>query len=232
MAQLRRELGRWDLTALGINQVIGGAVFAMPATLAAAVGGWSPILIGFVGFASMLIALTFAEVASRFDGTGGGYIYTRAAFGRFPAFEVGWMLWFTRVASWASVINVLVSALGFYWPSVTTGVARTAVMTGIIATLAFINILGIRQSAWVVNTLTVGKLVPLALFIVVGLTAIDGAALHIGSLPPTFVVAQPEIEPAIIVDEPIAELAVPASSGTGSIASAVELGLVIPLPKK
>jgi basic amino acid/polyamine antiporter, APA family len=184
LAQLRRELGRWDLTALGINQVIGGAVFAMPAAVAAAVGGWSPILIAAVGFASMLIALTFAEVASRFDGTGGAYIYTRAAFGRFPAFEVGWMLWFTRVASWASVINVLVAALGFYWPSATTGVTRTALMTGIIATLAFINILGIRQSAWVVNTLTIGKLLPLALFIVVGLTAIDAAALHIGPMPP------------------------------------------------
>src|SRR5436190_562129 len=184
LAQLRRELGRWDLTAIGINQVIGGAVFAMPAALAAIVGGWSPILIVAVGFASMLIALTFAEVASRFDGTGGPYIYTRAAFGRFPAFEVGWMQWFTRVASWASVINVLVAALGFYWPSVTTGAARTALMTGIIATLAFINILGIRQSAWVVNALTIGKLVPLALFVIVGLTAVDVSALPIGTVPP------------------------------------------------
>ena len=33
---LRRELGRWDLTAIGVNQVIGGAVFALPAALAAA----------------------------------------------------------------------------------------------------------------------------------------------------------------------------------------------------
>ncbi len=184
VAQLRRELGRWDLTAIGINQVIGGAVFAMPAALAAIVGGWSPFLIVAVGIASMLIALTFAEVASRFDGTGGPYLYTRAAFGRFPAFEVGWMQWFTRVASWASVINVLVLALGFYWPSVTAGPARTALMTGIIATLALINVLGIRQSAWVVNGLTIGKLVPLALFILVGLTAVDAAALHIGPVPP------------------------------------------------
>ena len=60
-----------------------------------------------VGVASMLIALSFAEVGSRFDGTGGPYLYTRAAFGRFAAFEVGWMLWFTRAASWAPVINVL-----------------------------------------------------------------------------------------------------------------------------
>jgi APA family basic amino acid/polyamine antiporter len=184
VTQLRRELGRWDLTAIGINQVIGGAVFAMPATLAAHAGGWSPFLILGVGVASMMIALTFGEVASRFDGTGGPYLYTRAAFGRFPAFEVGWMQWFTRVASWASVINVLVAALGFYWPSVTAGPSRTILLTAIIAALAVINVLGIRQSAWVVNFLTIGKLLPLALFIVVGLTALNVSALHTGPVPP------------------------------------------------
>jgi amino acid transporter len=184
VAQLRRELGRWDLTAIGINQVIGGAVFAMPAALALSAGGWSPLLIVAIGLASLLIAATFAEVSSRFDATGGPYIYTKAAFGRFPAFEVGWMQWFTRVASWASVINVLVTSLGFYWPAVTAGVARTALLTAIIATLAAINILGIRQSAWVVNALTIGKLLPLALFIVFGLPVIDAAALGVGPLPP------------------------------------------------
>src|SRR5262245_63459362 len=110
-----------------------------------------------------MIAVTFAEVASRFDATGGPYLYTKAAFGRFAAFEVGWMQWFTRAASWASVINVLIASLGFYWPSVTAGATRTVLLTTIIAVLACINILGIRQSAWVVNALTIGKLLPLAL---------------------------------------------------------------------
>src|SRR3954469_17351885 len=151
VSQLRRELGRWDLTAIGINQVIGGAVFAMPAALAAIMGAWSPALIVAVGFASLLIAATFAEVGSRFDATGGPYIYTKAAFGRFAAFEVGWMQWFTRAASWASVINVLIASVGFYWPSLTAGTARTLLLTAIIAVLAGINIIGIRQSAWVVN---------------------------------------------------------------------------------
>ena len=183
MSRLRRELGRWDLTAIGINQVIGGAVFALPAALAAQVGGWSPVLIVLAGFASLLIAATFAEVSSRFDATGGPYLYTRAAFGRFAAFEVGWMQWFTRVASWASVINVLVASLGFYWPGVTAGAARTTLLSAIIAALAIVNILGIRQSAWVVNALTIGKLVPLALFIGVGVTALGKGGFEIHELP-------------------------------------------------
>jgi basic amino acid/polyamine antiporter, APA family len=183
VSQLRRELGRWDLTAIGINQVIGGAVFAMPASLAAIVAGWSPFLIVAVGLASLLIAATFAEVGSRFDSTGGPYLYTKAAFGRFAAFEVGWMQWFTRAASWASVINVLVASLGFYWPAVTAGAPRTILLTAIIAVLAGINILGIRQSAWVVNALTIGKLVPLALFIVVGMTQLGQGGFELHGLP-------------------------------------------------
>src|SRR3954467_2498587 len=144
VAELGGELGRWDLTAIGINQVIGGAVFAMPASVAALAGGWSPYLMGGGGLAALMIAATFAEVSSRFDATGGPYLYTRAAFGRFAAFEIGWMQWFTRVASWASVINVLVASLGFYWPAVTQGPARTALLTAIIGVLAAINILGIK----------------------------------------------------------------------------------------
>jgi len=170
---LRRELGRWDLTAIGVNQVIGGAVFALPAGLAMYAGSWSPWMVAAVGVASMLIALSFAEVGSRFDGTGGPYLYTRAAFGRFAAFEVGWMMWFTRAASWASVINVLVTSLGFYWPAVTGGAPRTVLLSAIIFVIAAINVRGIRQSSLVVNVLTVAKLLPLAAFILVGLWHVD-----------------------------------------------------------
>src|SRR5215204_641346 len=118
---LRRELGRWDLTAIGINQVIGAGIFAQPAVLAAQAGAWSPWMVAAVGVASLLIALSFAEVGSRFEGTGGPYLYTRAAFGRFAAFEVGWMLWFTRAVSWAAVVNVLATALAFYLPRLGAG---------------------------------------------------------------------------------------------------------------
>lgn len=182
-SSLKRELGRWDLTALGVNQVIGAAVFALPAALAASVGAWSPWMVAGVGVASMLIALSFAEVASRFDSTGGPYLYARAAFGRFVAFEVGWMMWFTRVASWASVINVLVSSLGFYWPTLTAGRSRAVLITAIIASLAAINIRGIRQSSVVVNLLTLGKLVPLGVFIAVGIVFVDWARLRPSASP-------------------------------------------------
>lgn len=174
---LRRELGRWDLTAIGVNQVIGGALFAQPSLYAASVGGWSPWLVAAVGLASLLVALSFAEVSSRFDATGGPYLYTRSAFGRFAAFEVGWMLWFTRAASWAAVINVLATALAFYLPGLAGGWRRSGFIAVIIVVIAAINIRGIRQSSLVLNVLTVGKLLPILAFVAVGIFFIDTALL-------------------------------------------------------
>jgi basic amino acid/polyamine antiporter, APA family len=176
--ELRRELGKWDLTAIGVNQVIGAAIFATPGTLAAQVGGWSWIGVIAVGLLTMLIALNFAEASSRFDRTGGAYLYTRAAFGRFPGFQVGWMLFITRATSWASVINALADALGYYWPELRAGFPRMALITGVIAAITIVNVRGVRQSANVVNFLTVAKLAPLAVFVALGLPHISGGALR------------------------------------------------------
>jgi basic amino acid/polyamine antiporter, APA family len=170
---LRRELGKWALTAIGVNQVIGSGIFRLPADLAASAGAWSPFLVAAVGVASLLIALCFAEVSSRFDATGGSYLYTRAAFGRFLSFEVGWMLWFTRVASWASVLHVLAGSLALYWPVLNGGWPRAALITGVVATIAAINVRGIKLSSVVVNFFTIGKLLPLVAFVAVGVFFMD-----------------------------------------------------------
>ena len=179
---LRRALGRWDLTALGVNQVIGGAIFLWPAQLAAQVGAWSPIGFMLIGLLSLSVALCFAELSSRFDSTGGPYLYTRAAFGDFVGFEIGWMQWFSRASSQASIMAATAVAHGYYWPLLTIGWPRAAFL--IVLTLIFgaINIRGVRQGSLVVNVMTVGKLVPLAVFILVGLAYVQPARLT--TLPP------------------------------------------------
>jgi basic amino acid/polyamine antiporter, APA family len=175
--ELRRELGKWDLAAIGINQVIGSAVFILPSQVAAQLGNWSPLAFLAVGLASLLVALCFAEVGSRFEGTGGPYLYTRAAFGRFIAFEVGWMQWFTRVTGQAAVVNAIALALGFYWPVMTGGVGRISMIAAVTLALVWVNVRGIRQSALLINLFTIAKLAPLAVFIVVGFWFIDVSRL-------------------------------------------------------
>jgi basic amino acid/polyamine antiporter, APA family len=179
---LRRELGRWDLTAIGVNQVIGGSIFLLPSQVAAMLGPWSAIAIGAMGLVSLSVALCFAELASRFEGTGGPYLYTRKAFGDFFGFEVGWMQWFNRAASQGSIMAGTTMAIGYYWPPATIGWPRALIIIAITAALAWVNVRGVRQGAMVVNVLTVAKLVPLAIFIAAGIGSIDPSRLT--TLPP------------------------------------------------
>jgi amino acid transporter len=138
--------------------------------------------------------LCFAETGSRYDSTGGPILPAREAFGRFIGFEVGWMLWFARVTSHASVVNGLTLALGFYWPALAIGMPRMATIVALTIVLTWINVRGVKQSSWVVNALTVGKLAPLAVFILIGVWYIDPARLT--PLPP---VTREQLSSALIL---------------------------------
>jgi amino acid transporter len=191
---LRRALGKWDLTAIGVNQVIGSAIFLLPSQVDERIGAWGPLAFLAVGLLSLSIALCFAEAGSRFDRTGGPILPARAALGRFVGFEVGWMLWFARVASHASVVNGLTLALAFYWSSLAAGWPRALTITVLTVLLTWINYRGVKQSSWVVNALTIGKLAPLAIFILVGIWYIEPSRFV--PLPP---VGREELQSALIL---------------------------------
>jgi len=167
--RLARVLGRWDLTAVGVNQVIGSGIFVLPASVAVLVGAASstwPFVVA--GVVNTLIVLCFAEVATRFRGAGGPYLYAKAAFGDLVGFEVAWMLWLTRLAALAALANALALYLGFFWPGASGGVGRVVVVSATIGILALINLIGVRYGSWTVNLFTVSKMVPLLCFVVVG----------------------------------------------------------------
>src|SRR5256885_4374064 len=79
---LVRAIGRWSLAALTINCIIGSGIFGLPSQLSATLGEASPFAWIFAAIATALVMACFAEVSSRFDQTGGVYLYSRAAFRR------------------------------------------------------------------------------------------------------------------------------------------------------
>ena len=99
---LIRVMGRVSLTAAIVNGVIGSGIFGLPAILAATAGNLSPLAALAAAVGIGLIALCFAEVASRFREHGGVYLYSRAAYGPLVGFEVGWLLVWTRLLSAAA----------------------------------------------------------------------------------------------------------------------------------
>jgi amino acid transporter len=171
---LVRTLGQWDLTSIGVNQVIGAGIFVLPASVAALVGQpASPIVWVVAAAVNTLIVLCFAEAGSRFRDTGGPYLYARAAFGPFVGFEVAWMMFLTRATSQAALANGFTLYLGYFWRGATEGTGRALVLTTLILSLAAINYRGVRQGAWTINFFTFGKLVPLIGFVFLGFWYID-----------------------------------------------------------
>lgn len=166
---LKREIRKWDLVALLVNVTVGAGIFRLPADVQKIVGNYS--LAAFVVCAVIigLIALCFAEVGSRFSGTGGPYLYARETFGPTLAFLIGWLMWLTRLAGFATLVQVFVAYLGFFWPPVETGLPRIAVITGLVVVLTVTNLIGVKQSARASDILTVSKLIPLVLFVGAGL---------------------------------------------------------------
>lgn len=170
---LLRALGRWDLTALVLNGIIGSGIFGLPAIVAGLLGWWSPLAYLAAGAGIACIVLCFAELGAQFHIAGGPYIYARQAFGSFVGLEVGWVTWLVRLASAGANANLFVLYLAQFWPRATSEPFRSAVLTGLFALLAYINYRGVRQGAWASNLLVVGKLVPLGLLALVGLFAIE-----------------------------------------------------------
>ncbi|HET6679973.1 MAG TPA: amino acid permease [Gemmatimonadaceae bacterium] len=182
-AGLRRVVSRWELVGLSINDVIGSGVYLLPAAAAALLGPASLWAVLLAGFCVLLLVLCFAEAASHFDEPGSGYVYTRAAFGNFAGFEVGWMTWLARVASVASLANGFAQALTFIWPGAADGAMRIAVIVIPLAILTWVNIIGVKHGARVAVGFTIGKLVPLIVLIAFGIFAIDTSLLTPMSIP-------------------------------------------------
>src|SRR5882724_2943202 len=182
-AGLIRGIRRWDLVAIAINGIIGGGIFGLPAPVFKLIGSYSLIAFAVCAVVVTLIILCFAEVGSRFDETGGPYLYAREAFGPTVAFEIGWLIWLARLTAFAANCNLLVAYVGYFVPAATNPFWRAAIIIIVVAVLAAINLLGIRQAAIVSNIFTVGKLIPMIIFIAVGLFFLNPAAFALGPRP-------------------------------------------------
>jgi APA family basic amino acid/polyamine antiporter len=165
---LVRAIGRWSLTALTVNSVIGSGVFGLPATVAGLLGKNSVLAVLIAGAAMGVIIACFAEVASQFSEAGGPYLYARTAFGRLIGILVGWMLYLAQTAAPAANANLFVLYLAEFWPAAKYSWLRVLVLTLLVWALALINILGARQGTAVSNMFTVAKIMPLLMVVAAG----------------------------------------------------------------
>jgi amino acid transporter len=183
--QLVRVLGRWTLTALVLNSVIGSGIFGLPGAIAKLLGPAAPLAYLFGALGIGAIMAVFAEVSSQFRESGGQYLYARVALGRFTGIQIGWFFLLVRLTSAGAALNLFVNYLGEFWPVAVTPAGRAAVMAAMVGGLAAVNYRGIRAGAGLSNFFTVTKLATLGLFIVAGLLLVERVAPAAPAVPAT-----------------------------------------------
>jgi amino acid transporter len=160
--------------ALSVNDVIGSGVYLiLPVAAALLLGPASVWAILAAGLAVALLVLCFAEASSLFDTPGGAIVYTRAAFGEFVGFEVGWMTWIARIASIASLSVFFARAVGYLWDGANHGVGQALTIVLPLLALTWINVRGIKAGALTAVVLSLGKTLPLVLLVAVGIFSVS-----------------------------------------------------------
>lgn len=180
---LNRSISRWAMVLLFINGVIGAGIFGLPSKAFKISGVYSIAALFICALAVFVIILCFAEVSSRFSKTGGPYLYALSSFGKLPAFLTGWLLLLTRFITYAALINLLVTYLTVFSDWFSLPSSRIITILFITTILAFINHIGVKNSTHVNNFLTIAKLLPLLLFIIVGFLHIESANFEIKQTP-------------------------------------------------
>jgi APA family basic amino acid/polyamine antiporter len=185
---LRRSLSAWDLTFMGIGQMIGAGIFVLTGVAAATEAGPAIILSFLVaGIACAFVAFAYAELASCVGGCGGAYGYAYALFGELVAWVVGWNLVFgmgvalAAVANgWSGYFNNALASFGIMLPG---GFTRGPFAGGILnlPAIAIILVLmtalfaRVKQSAKLNMAIVFVKLLALAIFIGVALFHVDAS---------------------------------------------------------
>lgn len=171
------------MVLLVINGVVGSGIFGLPAKTFRETGVYSIAAFGVCAIAVFIIILCFAEVSSRFSKTGGPYLYALSAFGPLPAFLTGWLLFVTRIITYAALINLLTTYLSVFSGWFAQPSSRVIIIILLTVLLALINHIGVKDSTRVNNFLTVAKLLPLLLFIIVGFFFIETGNFEIKNIP-------------------------------------------------
>ncbi|MGB3806047.1 MAG: amino acid permease [Erythrobacter sp.] len=144
-------MGLGTLTFYGTGTILGAGIFVVIGEVMGTAGALAPIAYAAAGLVAVFTALSFAEIAARVPTAGGAIDYTEQAFGS-PALAatVGWLLIIANIVSGATITTGFVSYLNSF-----VDVPHWAATTGLVAALAFISIIGMKQSAWFMTITTV-----------------------------------------------------------------------------
>jgi len=160
-----------------VGFVIGGGIFTLPRDIAAAMGAWGPLAYVAAALIMGAIMLCFAEAAARVPTSGGVYGFAAAAFGDFCGWLVGALNWASGALSNGAMAAAAVAAAGSLWPPLASGTGRSLAIVALYLALVAVNIRGVATASRFVGFAAMAKLVPLTLFLLIGVAFLVPANL-------------------------------------------------------
>jgi len=197
---LKRTLGPWGLTALGIGAVIGSGIFVVTGQAAALHAG-PAVILSFViaGISCIFTALCYAEFATLIPMSGSSYSYAYATLGELAAWFIGWNMVLEYgvsasavAASWTGYFTSLLDHFGLHIPDVLTkapvlpqgdhfvqtGALLNLPAVAIVMALTWLCYIGIKESSGANVAMVVLKVGLVILVIIAGSRYVDTSLWH------------------------------------------------------
>jgi amino acid transporter len=164
---LKKELTSFDLTSIVVGSIIGADIYIASA-LTAGLLGPAAILVWIVaGICATIIALVFAYCSYYVPRVGGPFAFVSEAFDDFYGFLTGWSIWIAEILSLPVFAIAFVQYLQYF---VALDFYQQIIIKGLfLFTLTYVNIRGVKAAGRVNDILTIIKLAPLVLVVIIGL---------------------------------------------------------------
>lgn len=163
-----KKLSFISIFFLGINAIIGSGAFLLPKYIYHDMNLMSVVVLLCAALTVSMIALCYADLSSRFSGSGAAWLYSYYAFGRFAGYELGLFTWFLTCCTYAAEVVAFVTTLRSFVPAYKNDALYFGTAIGLIVLFTIINFYGRKLVKFVDNTSSVAKLGVIVLFIVVG----------------------------------------------------------------
>ncbi len=173
-----QKLSLPTLTAMVVGGMVGAGVFSIPRNFAQATGVYGALIAWTIAGAGMLmLAFVFQTLANRKpDLDAGVYAYARAGFGPYLGFASAFGYWASACVGNVSYWVLIKSTLGTVMPIFGDGntVAAVAVSSIGIWAFHFMVLRGVKEAATINRIVTIAKIIPLIVFLVLVLFAFNG----------------------------------------------------------
>lgn len=162
----KQKLNAFDVTNLVIGSIIGADIFIASGIASELIGPFSIFVWLIAGIFAIIIALSFVQLSHIIPKAGGPYIYAKRAFGNFPGFLTGWSLWLAEWSALAVFPVAFSTYLQFFFPL--NWWQDIIVKFFFIVFLTATNYFGIKPAGKMNDILTIGKIFPLFILIILG----------------------------------------------------------------